>query len=110
MHTMNVTFEWPDELGPRWLNRDNLIKLVDPNGTGTLILKSVDFPDSTAKERAQEEFHQLSARMDKLGALSYKDFMKLENNQRLLLHSQYVAMDTYRQAILARIEAWTDES
>jgi len=59
MHMMNVTLEWNDDLGPRWMNEDNLMTILSLKGysTDTLRVKSVTFPDSTSKERAQDEFH-----------------------------------------------------
>ena len=112
MHTMLVTLEWNEDLGPRWLNKANLMSQLSlkGNSTDTLRVKSVVFPDSTAKERAQDEFQQLCCRMDRLGSMSYKKFMALEVECRLALERQYESMDEYRQALLARIEAWTDES
>lgn len=109
MAQMTVTFEWDDDLGPRWFNRNHLLAILDKEFE-TLRIGEVTFPDDTSKERAQEEFRQLSLRMDDLGALTYKSFMALDFSDQDLLHDQYQAMDAYRVAILARIDDWTEET
>ena len=113
MAQMTVIFEWPDDKGPRWFNQDELERMVSnefPTSKAPLKIKSITYPNSTPKQRAQEEFHQLCFRMDTLSALSYKDFMALNREARDLLSTQYEAMTQYRETILARIEAWTDET
>ena len=112
MAQMIVTLEWDDSLGQRWYHKEALMnRLSLDGGPGeTLRVVSVVHSPITAKERAEEEFQQLSCRMDKLGSLSYKDFMALDYEARQLLENQYDAMSQYRKAILARINLWTDET
>ncbi len=112
MNQMTVTLEWDEELGPRWLYKDQLMSMLNLSGSQgeTLRVRDCTYPDSTPKERAQEEFQQLCIRMNALGALSYKDLMSFPEDTRALLENQYKAMDQYRKAILARIDAWTDET
>lgn len=113
MNQMIVTFEWDETLGPRWMNKENLETLLfspDQVTENDLIVKSVSFPGGTPKERAQEEFEQLSRRLDKLDRMSYGMFMSFGEDARMLLHNQYMAMEKYSQTLLARINQWTDET
>lgn len=107
MTQMTVTFEWDDELGPRWMNRDNLASLLYSSVAtkeDLLSIESVHFND-----RVQTELDSLGCKLKKLGKFLGTDkFFGLDPYAQRLLERQYTLMTDYVIILEERIEAWTD--
>ena len=107
MHQMTVTLEWDDDLGPRWMNKDNLLMLLQTTeSTNLLKIKSCTFPDDTAYERAQEELQELLLKIDALSKMTFWKYPDLPENQREAHLSQHTAMVEYSEILQGRIESW----
>lgn len=103
---MTATFEWDNDLGPRWFNQDNLANLLTTKNTVEPHILSIVAVDFNENDRVQDELDSLVCKRKSLGKFINTDlFFNLDPYAQRLLERQYTLMTAYVIILEEGIEA-----